>query len=273
MSGDNSNGTFSFKPIGTFYGGATYKYEAPRQGIFNGGRSGRIELNPHCGFEEALRDIGGFERLWILFVFHQNRGWRATTRPPVPHPDHERVGIFASRGPYRPNPIGLSCVRLVSVEKLSLTVEEADLLNGTPVLDIKPYIPAADAFPHAAAGWVDLQVPGLWKVEADEAFLAQSVWLEKACGLNLLQFAECQLSANPFDASRKRVRMLGENIAELAFRTFRIDFSFDENLYRILLLKIRSGYTPEELDASEDRYGDKDVHREFSRHFAQSPNA
>ena len=139
-------------PIGTFFGDAVYKYEAPRQGRLFAGHPGRIVLNEGQNFEMALRDLDGFERIWVIFQFHENEGWRPTTRPPVPPKGKDRVGTFASRSPYRPNPIGLSCVRLLKIDGLTLYVDEADLLNGTPVLDIKPYIPMADAFPDAKAG-------------------------------------------------------------------------------------------------------------------------
>ncbi len=252
------------EPIGTFFSQALYKYEVPRQGVFFRGHPGRIELLPHKGFEEALRDLEGFERLWILFHFHQNSGWRPTTRPPVPPADHARVGTFASRSPYRPNPIGLSCVRLLSIEKLTLHLDEADLLNETPILDIKPYIPNADAFPNAKAGWVDAQSAELWTVVASPRFRQESDWIFKMCGWDLQSFAECQLSNNPLDSTRRRVKVDRErHMAELAFRTFRIDFDFEANLKQILLKKIRSGYSADELAFSEDVYHDKDLHRAF----------
>ena len=140
-----------FSPIGYFYNSAHYKFEVPRQGVFFRGHLGKIELLPQKDFEIALRDLEGFERIWVIFQFHQNAEWRPTTRPPVPAAGKERVGTFASRSPYRPNPIGLSCVRLISVNGLTLTIDEADLLSETPILDIKPYIPKADAFPQAKA--------------------------------------------------------------------------------------------------------------------------
>lgn len=252
------------EPIGTFYSQASYKYEVPRQGVFFRGHPGRIELLPHKGYEEALRDLEGFERLWIVFHFHQNSGWRPTTRPPVPPADHDRVGTFASRSPYRPNPIGLSCVKLLSVEKLTLHLDEADLLNGTPILDIKPYIPKADAFPNAKAGWVEAQSESFWKIFPSQLFLRENDWIFEMCGWDLQSFAECQLVNDPLDSSRRRVKVNLENhTAELAFRTFRIDFEFDTALKQILLKEIRSGYSAEELAAAEDVYHDKDLHRAF----------
>ena len=257
-------------PIGTFYGDAVYKYDAPRQGRLFAGHPGRIVLNAGQNFETALRDLDGFERIWVIFLFHENEGWRPTTRPPVPPKGKDRVGTFASRSPYRPNPIGLSCVRLLKIEGLTLFVDEADLLNGTPVLDIKPYIPMADAFPDAKAGWVEEQEGDLWTICTEDAFVVRNRWIAEHGGFDLESFARVQLSRgnfskNLFDSTRRRLT-LDENAKKgvLAYRTFRIYFGYDEASRKVILRHIASGYTPEELKTGvEDRYGDKQLHREF----------
>ena len=256
-------------PIGTFYGDAVYKYDAPRQGRLFAGHPGRIVLSAGQNFEMALRDLEGFERLWVIFQFHENAGWRPTTRPPVPPKGRDRVGTFASRSPYRPNPIGLSCVRLLKIEGLTLFVDEADLLNETPILDIKPYIPMADAFPDAKAGWVEEQVGDLWNIEVSDTFAEQNRWIAERSSFDLLSFAQVQLSRgnfskDVFDTTRRRLT-LDENAQTgvLAYRTFRIHFSYDELSRSVCLQKITSGYTPEELHSSEDKYGDKPLHRDF----------
>ena len=260
-------------PIGTFFGDAIYKYDAPRQGRLFAGHPGRIVLNSGKNFETALRDLDGFERLWVIFQFHENAGWRPTTRPPVPPKGRDRVGTFASRSPYRPNPIGLSCVRLLKIEGLTLYVDEADLLNETPILDIKPYIPMADAFPDAKAGWVEDQVGDLWAVEMSEEFAEQNRWIAERCVFDLESFAQVQLSRgnfskDVFDSSRRRLT-IDENskTGVLAYRTFRIRFSYDEILRKVFLQKITSGYTLQELQSAEDKYGDKQIHREFVKLF------
>ncbi len=257
-------------PIGTFYGDAVYKYDAPRQGSLFAGHPGRIVLNAGQNFEMALRDLEGFERIWVIFQFHENQGWRPTTRPPVPPKGRDRVGTFASRSPYRPNSIGLSCVRLLKIEGLTIFIDESDLLNGTPVLDIKPYIPMADAFPEARAGWVDEQEGDPWIVDASEKFIKQNRWLVEHLVPDLESFARVQLSrgnigADIFDGSRRRLT-IDENAKKgvLAYRTFRIHFEYDEGGRRVFLRHIASGYSPEELEADAvDPYGDKPVHREF----------
>lgn len=251
-------------PIGTFFGEANYKYDVPRQGRLFAGHPGRIELAHGRNFETALRDLEGFERIWVIFLFHENEGWRPTTRPPVPAPGKERIGTFASRSPYRPNPIGLSCVRLLRVDGLTLYVDEADLLNETPILDIKPYIPMADAFPDAKAGWVDEQIKESWTVETTLAFEEQNQWLRKNSEFDLLSFAQVQLRRGPFDDSRCRVAV-DENscTGTLAYRTFRIDFSYNLEYRQITLLAVRSGYSAEDLADSDDKYGDKSLHTDF----------
>ena len=101
---------------------------------------------------EAFRDLAGFDRIWLVFVFDRSEGWKAEVRPPR---GGGKRSVLATRSPHRPNPIGLSAVELVAVEPDGLRVRGLDLLDGTPILDIKPYVPYADAFPTAAAGWID----------------------------------------------------------------------------------------------------------------------
>ena len=259
-----------FNPIGVFRGAAFRKYDAPRQGVFEGGE-GTIELEPHRNFEQALRDLDGFERIWVLFVFDRNGGaWRPTTRPPVAAPGHDRVGLFASRSPYRPNPIGLSCVRLLSVSGRTLSVAEADLLDGTPILDVKPYVPAADAFPDARAGWVDSQSVDAWSVEPSAEFLEEADFIRSIGGPDLAATARLQLSRDPFDDTRKRVGSgaeKGEGI--LSLRMFRIVFSADSETRVVRLLRIQSGYSENDLLDPSDPFCDKTLHRKYLERFSK----
>jgi tRNA (adenine37-N6)-methyltransferase len=127
-----------------------------RQGTVTPEAEAEIILRP--GMQNALRDLAGFARVWILAWFHHSRGWKPQIVPPR---DTVKRGVLATRAPDRPNPIGLTCAAVVSVYGATLRIRGHDLLDGTPVLDLKPYIPAYDAFPDAAAGWVDaLADPG-----------------------------------------------------------------------------------------------------------------
>ena len=266
--------SFVFQPIGVFRGAAERKYDAPRQGAFAAEGEGAVELLPGRNFETALRDLDGFDRIWIIFVFDRNVGaWRPTARPPVSAPDRDRIGLFATRAPYRPNPIGLTCARLVGVHGLRVEVAETDLLDGTPILDIKPYIPVADAFPDARVGWVDAQAPDRRDVIETPLFREQAAAILAWGGPDLAATARLQLSLNPFDASRKRVsRHAGPGEGTLALRMFRVDFRVHSETTAIHLERIRSGYSADELADSSDPHGDKALHRLFvGRTAAESP--
>ena len=254
-----------FRPVAVFRGVAARRYDAPRQGVFDGGGEGVVEFAPGCNFETALRDLAGFERAWLLFVFDRNAGtWRPTARPPVaPAEGPERIGVFATRSPYRPNPIGLSCVRILGVEGLRVRVAEADLLDGTPILDLKPYVPVADSFPDARAGWVERQAAERWSVAESEEFRAQTDAILAWQGPDLAATARLQLAADPFDATRKRVERTPDG-GTLSLRMFRIDFAADSDARTLTLLRVRSGYSPGDLADPADPYGDKDLHRRFA---------
>jgi tRNA-Thr(GGU) m(6)t(6)A37 methyltransferase TsaA len=157
--------TFHFQPIGLVHSCFREKFGIPRQpGLIPEARA-RLQLLPPYNRPEALEGLEGFSHLWLVFVFHQamREEWRATVRPPRLG-GNERVGVFASRAPYRPNPIGLSAVAFEGVEEeggnLFLRLSGVDLVDGTPVLDIKPYVPYTDALPDARAGFAP-EPPGL----------------------------------------------------------------------------------------------------------------
>lgn len=134
------------------------KFGIPRQSGCAPALLGRIVFLPEYRNPQALRGLEGFSHIWLLFDFSKahREGWSPTVRPPRLG-GNKRVGVFASRSPFRPNPIGLSCVRLLGIEETAegpvLLVSGADLLSGTPILDIKPYLPFADAVPDAVGGY------------------------------------------------------------------------------------------------------------------------
>lgn len=253
--------SYAIEPIGIFRCGEQYRYETPRQGVF-AENEGVIELNPGCDFEQAAADLGGFSRIWILFLFHLNETWNVQVRPPVVPPGRKKIGVFATRSPHRPNRIGMSCVELVAVEGLRIRVKNFDLLDRTPVVDIKPYIPRADAFPEAATGWLAEAVSdGYQVVFAPE--MEKSAQLLASCGgPDLLRFCRVQLVHRPLDQERKRLYLSADGSWEIGFRTWRIRFTVEEAARRVTVLGVRSHYLPEELLAgAPDPYGDKDVHR------------
>lgn len=137
------------------------KFGLPRQSGLADGLISRIVFTPEYRDPNALRGIDGYSHLWLIWRFSEtpDGAWQPTVRPPRLG-GNTRVGVFASRSPFRPNPIGLSCVKLISVKKTAaegtvLFVEGADLMDGTPIYDIKPYLPFADAHPDAIGGFAD----------------------------------------------------------------------------------------------------------------------
>jgi tRNA (adenine37-N6)-methyltransferase len=122
----------------------------PVQPVFAGEVEGIVEVLPE--YAVGLRDLDGFERIWLLYWLDRAPSSRMRV---VPFRDHVERGLFATRAPCRPNPIGLSCVRLLGIERNLLTIGGVDVLDGTPVLDIKPYVPQFDAFPQSRAGWLE----------------------------------------------------------------------------------------------------------------------
>jgi len=151
--------TWIVKPIAYISTDFKEKFGIPRQSGRAKALTAKITFVPEFRNAEALREIEGFSHLWLLFDFSlaHKQAWSATVRPPRLG-GNKRVGVFASRSPFRPNPIGLSCVQLLKVEYsetdgATLLVSGADLLDGTPILDIKPYLPFADCIPNATAGY------------------------------------------------------------------------------------------------------------------------
>lgn len=148
---------FSYRPIGSLRSPYARRIDAPHQStVVEGTETGdfaaaTLELAAWLD-EKVIQDLGGFDRLWLIFAFHRSEGWKSTIKPPRGGP---KRGVFATRSPHRPNSLGLSAVELVKIEGRTLHLRGLDLLDGTPVLDIKPYVPYADAFPQARAGWID----------------------------------------------------------------------------------------------------------------------
>lgn len=136
------------RPIGFVRCGQRVHHDAPRQSGL--GRGEAAEIRVRQGLQNGLQDLDGFSHLWVLFWCHHTRGFRSQLVPPR---DDRKRGVFATRAPQRPNPIGLSCVRLLAIEKRVLRIADCDLLDGTPVLDLKPYLPYCDSVPDARIGY------------------------------------------------------------------------------------------------------------------------
>ena len=145
-------------PIAYIHTEFSEKFGVPRQSGLAGSLCGTVVFEPEYRSPEALRGLDGFSHLWLIWGFSANRHgeWQPTVRPPRLG-GNERMGVFATRSPYRPNPLGLSCVEIerIDMDAATIYVRGADLMDGTPIYDIKPYIRYADSRPDAVCGYVD----------------------------------------------------------------------------------------------------------------------
>jgi tRNA-Thr(GGU) m(6)t(6)A37 methyltransferase TsaA len=156
-----------FAPIGAIYTPFTDPKGMPIQPAGAADVVGRVAVLPK--YEEGLADLENFSHLILIYYFHQSRDYQLTVTPFLDRKPH---GLFATRAPRRPNPIGLSIVRLIERQKTDLIVSGVDVLNETPLLDIKPYVPFFDAHPQAKAGWLEGKVKKSTTQKSDDRFLS-----------------------------------------------------------------------------------------------------
>ena len=154
-----------FQPIGIVQSPYNDIQGMPIQPPGAAGIRGTVELNPE--YIEGLRDLDGFSHIILIYHFHRVQGSMLTV---VPFLDPQPRGVFATRAPKRPNPIGLSVARLLSIKQATLYIEDLDILDGTPLLDIKPYVPEFDDRPSARAGWLDQAEGQVQNVRSDDRF-------------------------------------------------------------------------------------------------------
>ena len=168
----------TLRPIARIHSPFPEKFGVPRQSGLVPGLRGIIAFEPGFQIPEALRGLDGFSHIWLLWGFTANagQGWHPTVRPPRLG-GNRRLGVFATRSPFRPNPIGLACVELLRIIPTSekgplLEVGGADLIDNTPIYDIKPYIPLADCKPDAAEGYTAQTRQHLLEVDFPAELLA-----------------------------------------------------------------------------------------------------
>ncbi len=141
---------FTFQAIGVIHSPHTDPAKAPVQPVFATGIRGTVAVDPE--YADGLRDLDGFSHIYLLYAFHRAQQTKLLVSPSL---EDETHGVFATRAPCRPNKIGFSVVRLVSIDGCTLTVEDVDVLDGTPLLDIKPYVSRFDARDSVRSGWQD----------------------------------------------------------------------------------------------------------------------
>jgi tRNA-Thr(GGU) m(6)t(6)A37 methyltransferase TsaA len=234
------------EPIGVVRSPFTEKMQAPRQPGVAQSADGAVELFPGRDFEHALEDLATFRYIWIIFWFDRAEGWRPKVLPPR---SEKRRGVFATRSPHRPNPIGMSLVELTGISGLTLAVKGLDLLEGTPVLDIKPYIPYADSRPDADHGWLDEASSQRDPKPAFTVEFAEGARVElellRGFGVELEGPIRQVLELGPEPHPYRRIRKLEGGGACLALKDFRVTFASDER--RVVVQSIATGYRPKQL--------------------------
>jgi tRNA (adenine37-N6)-methyltransferase len=248
-------------PIGIAHTPHKDKLDAPRQAEVAKGTRGVVELYPSTGMQDALEGIEVWERIWLIFQFDRDSAFRPKVTPPR---SSEKLGVLATRSPHRPNPIGLSCVKLVGVRGLYLDVEDLDLLDGTPILDIKPYVPYADAFVDAGSGW--LAAPQDPKPDYQVQFApfaeTQCAWLAEH-GETLRDSIGYALALGPYPHAYRRITKGPKNTSRIGFREWRAYFEVTEQARSIAVARIESGFRPQALATGEV----PDLHRAFCERF------
>ena len=229
------------RPIGLARSPFTEKVEAPRQSTVAADVAGTVEVLPE--YRDALTDLEGFERIWLVFWFDRATGWRPKVLPPR---SQDRRGVFATRSPHRPNPIGMSAVRLSRVEGLDLHVRDLDLVDRTPILDIKPYLPYADSFPESGAGWLERSDPRrAWSVTFAPPTEPALAWVQRETGLDLRARVEAALALGPQPHAYRRIRRTSAGPV-LAVKEWRARFRVEAE-GMIVVEEIGSGYRPRDL--------------------------
>ena len=255
--------TLTLHPIGRIRTSFANKVDAPRQPAASTGARGVIELFENLNLGHAIEDLAGWERIWVIFWFDRNTGWRPKVLPP--RSSTGRKGVLSTRSPHRPNPLGLSVLRLERVEGLRLHVLDVDLLDGTPILDIKPYVPYTDAFPESASGWLD---PGAadpragWEVAFSAEAESQLQWIAAHLDLPLRERIVTTLKLGPQPHPYRRISRRKEGGMQLAVQDWRMHFHVEGR--RIEVTGVRSGYRRAQLDAAAGEPGNPvALHREF----------
>lgn len=214
-------------PIGSIRTPYQSKYDAPRQpGTAAGAATGEITLEPGKNYEQALSDLEGFDYVWVIYWFDRNRGWK----PKVLPPDASRTkrGVFATRSPHRPNAIGLSLCRLIGVKGRKITIERPDMLDGTPILDIKPYLPHAESQPEARRGWMQERTedaPSGFRVVLSAGVRKAMASLPEAEREAVTGYLRKLLSRDPHPHAYRRIKREADGRFRIAVRKHRFIYS------------------------------------------------
>ncbi len=259
----------SIEPIGYVRTFRRFKFDAPNQPDAEDQEVNSIELLPGKQFELALQDLDGFDRIWVVSWFHRNTAWRPRVLPP--RGPAKRRGVFATRSPHRPAPIGLTCTPLLAVNGLTLEVGPLDLVDGTPVLDIKPYLRTVDCFPRSSLGWVDEigaaeAAPPSFDLRILPLAKMQLEWLKTNWEINFTERAYEILRRDPSPHRTRRILKLEDNRFRLACGAWRLYFHLEGEV--VVIEEIAKGYANETLLApGKEKILDRAAQLAFAEQF------
>lgn len=260
LMSSNIKSKIEFTPIGYFTSEQKEPYQAARQPD-SLSSPGAITLYPKNNFEQALTNLDQCSHIWIIYQFHHNENWKPMVQTPR---SEEKIGVFATRAPYRPNPIGMTAVKLLKVDGLIIEVGPNDLLDGTPILDIKPYHTESDLIENTEIGWLNEAKTQSYQIQLSPLAEDQFDFLSKNGLSEVKTFVQRQLEYDPTNHKKKRVQFK-DSIWELAYRTWRVYFLVTDDL--VSIVSVSSGYSSEDLHSSEDKYMDKEIHKKFNTEF------
>jgi len=252
----------TFEPIGIVRSPHLERASAPRQPAAAMGVEGQIELRPDRDLEHAVCDLEVWDHIWVLFYFDRNEAWRPKVLPPR---SEQKRGVLSTRSPHRPNAIGLSCLELVQVRGLVLTVRNLDILDGTPVLDIKPYVAYTDAVENASGGWMDpraMDPAPSYEVVLSDLACAQCAYVAQHDAFDLQKALLATLGLGPQPHAYRRIRRT-EDGGRIAIKAWRAEFRIDGQT--ITVERVESGYRPKELASSSTP--ELAAHRAFVERF------
>ncbi|MEN9536368.1 MAG: tRNA ((37)-N6)-methyltransferase TrmO [Verrucomicrobiota bacterium] len=227
-------------PIGFIRSGKPLKFDARHQPDERQAETNILEMLPGDKYQKALKDLEGFDRIWLLWWFHRNTDWRPEVLPP--RGPSKRRGVFATRSPHRPNPLGITPVQLLEIRKGQLILGPCDLIDGTPVFDIKPYIPSYDSFPDAKAGWIDevdaaLEGPPAFMVSFSPQAAEHMAWLKQEWSVDFEARLLEILSRDPSPHRTRRIRSRHGELFDIGCGAWYAVFEVKGPVVHILHLK------------------------------------
>jgi tRNA-Thr(GGU) m(6)t(6)A37 methyltransferase TsaA len=250
----HSNDVISVEPIGFLRTDRYRKFDAPNQPDVGESELHTIEINDDPRLEQGLQDLESFDFIWILSWMDRNRSWRPRVLPP--RGPAKRRGVFATRSPHRPNPIALTATRLHRIDGRILTIGAIDLIDGTPVLDIKPYLRTVDSFPEAGLGWLEpiqaeADLPPRFQIEVSEQAQLELAFL-KSIGISFTDRAFRILERNPEPHRTRRIMNIGDGLFRIACGSWRMYYRVHGNVLQVV--RILPSYKRESLErATVDR--------------------